>query len=200
MDTENNPTFIQQIAAKISYWVLDTIQTIVMALAVFVVVYLFVFQPNQVKGSSMVPTLHDSEYVLTDKLTYRWLRKPQAGDIVVFQAPENEKFDFIKRVIALSGDTVELRDGVVYVNNQPLAEPYLPLSYQTNGGAFLVNNQRYLVPEGGYVVMGDNRRFSSDSREWGPVPTDHVIGRAWFRYWPPNKIGTIGLDSEARGS
>ncbi len=175
----------------LSYIFLDIIQTVVMALAVFVVVYLFVFQPNQVKGSSMVPTLEDGEYVLTDKLTYRWVRGPERGDIVVFEAPENEKYDFIKRIIGLPGDVITLKDGRVYVNNELLPEEYLPPTTQTASGAFLKNNQPYIIPEGGYIVMGDNRRFSSDSREWGPVPTDHLIGRAWFRYWPPGRIGVI---------
>lgn|SRR3989344_4767643 len=179
------------ILKHISYVFLDIIQTVVMALAVFVVVYLFIFQPNQVKGSSMVPTLEDSEYVLTDKLTYRWVRQPKPGDIVVFEAPENEKYDFIKRIIAIPGDVVTIKDGQVSVNNQPIVEKYLSPLTQTPAGAFLKNNQPYIVRDGGYIVMGDNRRFSSDSREWGPVPTDHLIGRAWFRYWPPAKIGVI---------
>jgi signal peptidase I len=191
------PKFLNQLTAdaifkQISYVFLDIIQTVVMALAVFVVVYLFIFQPNQVKGSSMVPTLEDAEYLLTDKITYRWVRDPIQTDIVVFEAPENEKYDFIKRIIGTPGDVVTLKDGDVYVNNQLLDEHnYLSPLTQTPPGAFLKNNQPYIVPDGGYIVMGDNRRFSSDSREWGPVPADHIIGRAWFRYWPPGRIGLI---------
>lgn len=176
---------------KVSYVFLDLVQTVVMALAVFVVVYLFLFQPNQVKGHSMVPTLEDGEYLLTDKLTYRWVRDPERGDIVVFQAPENEDFDFIKRIIGVPGDQISITNGVVSVNGEQLTEDYLPPLLNTNAGAFLKEGQTYVVPEGGFIVFGDNRRFSSDSREWGPVPEDHLIGRAWFRYWPPAKIGTI---------
>ncbi len=105
VDIDHEPEHENRVSGmlkKIGYFFLDIIQTVVMALAVFVVVYLFVFQPNQVKGSSMVPTLHDGEYLLTDKLTFRWLRQPARGDIVVFRAPENEKFDFIKRIASLS--------------------------------------------------------------------------------------------------
>ncbi len=182
---------------KIGYFFLDIIQTVVMALAVFVVVYLFVFQPNQVKGSSMVPTLHDGEYLLTDKLTFRWLRQPARGDIVVFRAPENEKYDFIKRIIAVSGDSVLLSEGVVSVNSKPVDEYYLPPELRTRAGAFLKNDQQYIVPEGGYLVMGDNRNYSSDSREWGPVPSENIIGRAWFRYWPINKIGLLSHATSA---
>jgi signal peptidase I len=176
---------------KVTYVFLDMVQTVVMALAVFVVVYLFLFQPNQVKGHSMVPTLEDGEYLLTDKLTYRWVRKPEKGDIVVFKAPENEDYDFIKRIIALPGDTLEVRSGVVTVNGEVLDESYLSPLLKTNGGAFLKEGHVYTVPEGGYLVMGDNRKFSSDSREWGPVPEGYLIGRAWFRYWPPTRLGII---------
>jgi signal peptidase I len=182
---------LKEVFKKIGYFFLDIIQTVVMALAVFVVVYLFVFQPNQVKGSSMVGTLHDGEYLLTDKLTYRWMRQPERGDIVVFRAPENEKYDFIKRVIALPGDSVSLTEGKIYVNGNPVNEYYLAPALQTRAGAFLKNDQQYIVPEGGYMVMGDNRSYSSDSREWGPVPRENIIGRAWFRYWPLTKIGLL---------
>lgn len=182
-----NDTFFQ----KVAYMVLDLVQTVVMALAVFVVVYSFLFQPNQVKGHSMDPTLHDGEYLLTDKLTYRWLRDPQPGDIVVFKAPENESQDFIKRIIAMPGDKVEVKNGQVWVNGEVYPEPYLTPLLKTSGGAFLQEGEVYVVPDGAYIVMGDNRKFSYDSREWGPVPADNLRGRAWYRYWPPRRIGTI---------
>lgn len=171
--------------------ILDLVQVVVMSLAIFVVVYIFLFQPNQVRGSSMVPTFENGEYILTDKVTYRWKREPQRGDVIVFRSPENNNYDFIKRVIGIPGDVVKLQNGKVFINNKQLDEDYLPQGLATAGGAFMQENKEYVVPEGGFIAFGDNRNASSDSREWGPVPEENIVGRAWFRYWPPTRIGLI---------
>lgn len=173
---------------KAGAFVFDLIETVVMALAVFVIFYLFLFQPHQVKGSSMFPTFHDGEYILTDKFTYR-LREPKRGEVIIFRAPGHEEYDYIKRIIGLPGDTVMVESGKVNVKNQLLIEEYLPTDFYTSPGSFARASQPISIPEGQYFVMGDNRAHSSDSREWGLVPKANLVGRAWFRYWPPNKIG-----------
>jgi signal peptidase I len=170
---------------------LDFIETIVIALAIFVVVYLFLFQPHEVKGSSMYPNFMDGEYILTDKFSYRF-SLPQRGDIIVFKSPQNKEIDFIKRIIGLPGDLIRISGGFVYVNDVRLSESsYLPSGYLTNGGAFLREGNTVTVPTAGYFVLGDNRNHSSDSREWGFVSSSDIIGKAWFRYWPISQIGGI---------
>lgn len=179
-----------EFAKKIGNFFLDTIETVVIALAIFVVIYLFLVQPHQVKGNSMYPNFFDGEYILTDKISYR-LSLPQRGDVVVFKAPKNHEVDYIKRIIGLPGETVSINNGKVYVNNQLLKEPYLPTDITTSPGSFLYENNKLTVPQREYVVLGDNRSHSSDSREWGTVKKDELIGKAWLRYWPIPKISFV---------
>jgi len=169
---------------------LDIIETIVVALAIFVVVYLFLFQPHQVKGNSMYPNFHDGEYILTDKISYR-LGQPKRGDVIVFKAPRNEEVDYIKRIIGLPGDEIKLENNSMFINTKRLDEGYLPSDFVTLPGSFLSENIPVTVPAGQYFVLGDNRNHSSDSREWGMVKRDEIVGKAFFRYWPINQVGTI---------
>lgn len=181
---------VARIVKKVFSLFYEMIEVFVVSASIFVVIYLFLMQPHQVKGSSMFPTFKDGEYVLTDKVTYR-TRKPIYGDVIVFRAPINENFDFIKRVIGIPGDRVMVSGGKVYVNGNPLPETYLPSEYTTAPGKFLQQGTEYIVPEGSVFAMGDNRDHSSDSRDWGPVPDQNIIGRAFLRYWPANKMGFI---------
>lgn len=185
------PTSSEKIMAFLTAMFLDLIQVVVMSLAIFVLVYMFIFQPNMVKGRSMEPTFLNGEYLLTDKLTYSLMRKPARGDIVVFRSPENNDIDFIKRIIALPGDDIQVKSGQVFVNGEQLPQKYLADGTTTLPGAFLKESTTYEVPPGGFVVFGDNRNHSSDSREWGPVPEDNIIGRVWFRYWPLTRMGIV---------
>ena len=134
----------------------------------------------RVEGDSMQPNLHPEQYVLVDKVSYR-LGQPRRGDIVVFQYPLATERDFIKRVVGLPGETVTVSGGAVSINGQPLNEPYIaaPPAY---------NNTWTLSPDQ-YFVLGDNRAMSCDSRRWGIVPRDNIIGRAELTYWPPTRIG-----------
>jgi len=171
-------------------FILDMIETLVMALAVFVIVYLFLFQPHQVRGSSMYPNFHDGEYILTDKISYR-LGEPKRGDVVVFRAPRNEEYDYIKRIVGLPGDTIRIDGGRIFLNNSLINEAYLPKDHITSAGGFIKAGQIATVPKEQYFVLGDNRNHSSDSREWGFVPKENIIGKAWLRYWPPERFGKI---------
>lgn len=169
----------------------DFIETIVTSLVIFVLIYIFLFQPHQVKGSSMEPNFHDKEYLLTNKITYR-INPPQRGDVVIFKAPVNKNYDYIKRVIALPGEKISLKEGKIYINDQVLDEAkYLPESLYTPSGNFLKDNTELTVPENQYFVMGDNRPYSSDSREWGYIGKNSIVGKAWVRYWPPAVAGLI---------
>jgi len=176
--------------------VYEFIEAFVISASVFVVVYLFLMQPHQVKGASMYPTFKDKEYLLTDKITYQ-RGLPKYGDVIVFKAPVNENFDFIKRVIALPGQTVMIKNGNVYIDGQVLDEYYLSDDVTTNPGQFLLEGESYTVQPGEVIAFGDNRGHSSDSRDWGPVPEQNIVGRVFFRYWPSNVVGVISNQTKA---
>jgi len=177
-------------ARKFFHVVYEFVEAFVISASVFVVVYLFLMQPHQVKGSSMFPTFKDSEYLLTDKITYK-RSEPKFGDVIVFKAPTNENFDFIKRVIALPGQTVMIKDGKVFIDGKQLKENYLSNSVITNAGQFLLEGESYTVQTGEVMAFGDNREHSSDSRDWGPVPDQNIVGRVFFRYYPFNTVGVV---------
>jgi signal peptidase I len=176
--------------AKIGAFFLDIVETIVMSLAIFLMVYLFIAQPHQVKGMSMYPNFYDGDYILTDKISYRF-NPPMRGDVIVFEAPKSAGDEFIKRIIGLPGDQIEIRSERVYVNGQLEPDNFLPTDFVTRPGAFVPENQPLVVPPEDYFVLGDNRDHSSDSREWGFVPRQNITGKAFFRYWPPSKMGKI---------
>ncbi len=171
-------------------FVMDILETIVFVGSLFIVIYLFILQPNQVKGASMEPTFISGDYILTSKVTYKF-RKPQRGDVIVFKAPKNPDIDYIKRIIGLPGDVVLIRDGDVYINGQLIPDNYTSDKTNTWDNGAIAENQPLQVPSGDIFVMGDNRPRSSDSREFGPVPEDTIIGQVFFRYYPPNKTGPI---------
>lgn len=171
------------------FW--EFFETIIVSLAIFLVLYMFVFQPHQVNGLSMYPTLQDKEYLLTNKFIYRF-NLPSFGDIIVFQAPNHEEYDYIKRIIGLPGDKIKLTDGNFLVNGAMLDEStYLSSDVYTGGENFLKEGQEVVVPADNYFVAGDNRSNSSDSRNFGFVPKKNIVGRAWISYWPLNRIGII---------
>ncbi len=180
----------------------ELVQTIVLTLAIFLGVR-SVVQNFRVEGASMEPTLETGQYLLISKVSYFHIEGtplanflptshegstdylfsgPQRGDIVVFRAPTQPDKDFIKRVIGLPGDTVLVKNGVVYVNGQALDEPYIhyPATY-----TYPFDGQPKQVPDGYYFVLGDNRPNSSDSHLGWNVPVDYLVGRAWISYWPP---------------
>src|SRR3989344_1086116 len=123
-NSHTKPNIIILLIRGITTFILDFLETIVVALSIFVVVYLFLVQPHEVKGSSMEPNFHNNEYILTDKISYR-LHEPQRGDVVIFKSPKNQEVDYIKRVIGLSGERVKVTGGSVYINGVKLDEPYL---------------------------------------------------------------------------
>lgn len=175
---------------KIYTVLIDLVETLVIAGAVFVVIYAFLFRPFQVNGKSMYPTYDTGEYVLTNLITLR-LSSLKRGDVIVFKAPPNQEKDYIKRVIGIPGDSIMIKNEGVYVNDQKLEEPYLASDVRTYGGSFLADGQKITVPADNYFVMGDNRTQSSDSREWGYVPKEKLIGKSMVVYWPPQRFRII---------
>lgn len=169
---------------------LDFLETIVVSLAIFAVVYIFLFQPHQVDGRSMEPNFHNSEYILTDKLSYR-IHPPKRGDVVVFHSPQDERVDFIKRIIGVPGDTLMLKGGYLYLNGTKLDENYINDPGKVLPGRYFREGEVIEVAPDQYIVMGDNRLHSSDSREWGPVNESGIVGRAFFRYWPVTEFGLV---------
>lgn len=184
------PGFIQIMTKRVVNFFLDFMETIVVALSIFVVFYLFLAQPHEIKGSSMEPTFQNNEYVLTDKISYRFI-DPNRGDVIVFKAPRNPDVDFIKRIIALPGEKVKIENGHVLINENLLSEPYLTSLTTLYPGSFIEEGTEIVVPDREFFVMGDNRAHSSDSREFGTVKRNLIIGRAFIRYWPINKFGVV---------
>jgi signal peptidase I len=175
---------------------LEIVETLVLTLVIFFVIQTFVAQPYQVKQQSMERTLEPGQYVLVDKLTPR-IDPYKRGDIVVFKPPPDwvqpDNTPFIKRVIGVGGDTVEVRDdGKVYVNDIAISEPYL---YAADGVPQPTDADpdlnSWTIPPGELFLMGDHRDNSADSRAFGSVPVDNVIGRAWLRYWPIDTFGIL---------
>jgi len=160
----------------------EIVETLVLTAVIFLGVRVLV-QNYKVEGFSMEPTLDDGQYLLINKVGLHF-HQPQRGDIIVFEYPLDTSKSFVKRVIGVPGDTVEVRDRQTIVDGKTLKEPYI--SAPENGFY-----PRTVVPPGDYFVMGDNRNNSSDSRAWGMLPANEVIGMAWVSYWPPSHWGTV---------
>jgi signal peptidase I len=171
---------------------LEIVETLVLTLIIFFVIQTFVAQPYQIRQQSMETTLEPDQYVLVDKLTPRF-DTYKHGDIVVFAPPAQwigdsaDRTPYIKRVIGVGGDEVEIHDGKVFLNGTELIEPYV---FQEDGRPQETEDplleEKWVVPDGELFLMGDHRKSSADSRVFGTVETAHVIGRAWLRYWPIN--------------
>jgi len=162
----------------------EILETGLMTVVVFAFLITFVIQGFRVFGSCMEPNLRTGERLIGNKFVYRF-GDPGRGDVVVFRFPPEPKKVFIKRIVALPGETVEIRQGTVFVNGEALAEPYVRKAAH---GDF--PPQR--VPEGNVFVLGDNRDVSNDSRFWGDLPVKNIQAKAWLRYWPVARMSVFG--------
>lgn len=158
----------------------EIIKVVVIALAIVLPIRTFLFQPFLVKGQSMEPNFHNGDYLIVDQISYR-LREPKRGEVIIFKYPKNPSQKYIKRIIGLPGESVEIKDGKVFISGVELKESeYLEGSVNTEernyGSIHLRDNE--------YFVMGDNRPLSSDSRIWGVLPKNYIIGRVFIRAWP----------------
>jgi signal peptidase I len=163
---------------------IEWVQTISIALIVAFLVRQFLFQPYRVQMGSMLPTLHENNYIIVNKLIFRY-KSPNRGDVVVFRPPNNAGVFYIKRVIGLPGETIEVKEGNVFVNNELIKETYLTID---TPGIF---GPRKLL-KGEYFVMGDHRNNSLDSREFGPITFSEMSGKAVFVFWPIKDIKVLG--------
>ncbi len=165
------------------YWMRDLAFSILIA----VVLIVFIYQPVKVEGTSMMPALTDQERIFINKFTYRFgIGNIQRGDMVVFWFPLDATKSYIKRVIGVPGDSVEIDKGIVFVNGQPLNEDYVPEEYRDHQSHPLER-----IPADQYFVLGDHRSSSNDSRAWGMVPRANIYGKAVFVYWPLDKMGRV---------
>lgn len=181
------PSFLK----RVLYLAREILETIVPAILIALLINLFLAQATRVYGQSMEPNLHTDQRLIVEKLSYnRYMRQylnldgPKHGDVVVIRLKSQGNELLIKRVIGMPGDVIEIHDGQVFVNNIPLNEPYLATMTPGYYGPIT-------VPPLHIFVLGDNRNFSNDSRNFGTVPLKDVVGRAWFSYWPPDQIGFV---------
>jgi signal peptidase I len=192
-DDKDIQVYRPESASRDSLWVEARLllRDLVFALMVAALVVVFIVQPVKVEGTSMLPRLHDGERIFVNKLIYYdeygWAPKIERGDIVVFWFPDDPSKSYIKRVVGLPGETVEVREGKVLINGSELDEEYLDprANLSTRSQAPVPVRLNY------YFVMGDNRDNSSDSRSWGLVPKKYIYGKALLRYWPPSAASVI---------
>lgn len=168
--------------------VLEILQSLAIAGAIALIFRTFIAEPHNVEGYSMVPNFHHGDLIITSKITTHF-NKLARGEVVIFKPP-NSKDALIKRVIGLPGETIKIANNKVYINHQPLSEGYLPENIQTYPGSFLKEDMEFTVPENQYIVLGDNRPNSKDSRDLGvgPITKDNIVGQALIRIWPIDKV------------
>jgi signal peptidase I len=161
----------------------EVAETVIPAIIIALIINLFLAQATQVLGQSMEPNLHTAQRVVVEKVTYRLFHGPRRGDIVVIDLPDQSEM-LIKRVLGLPGETIEVRNGQIYIEGQLLDEPW---TVRPGGSSYGPQT----IPPLRVFVLGDNRGASNDSRNFGPVPIDDIVGHAWFSYWPVEYIGFV---------
>jgi len=169
---------------KVVRFLREVLETILPAILIALLINVFVGQATRVEGQSMEPNLHTDQRLVVEKVSYRF-HGPQRFDIVVLRLPSQDDELLIKRVVGLPGETVEIRDGEVYINGKMLDEPFLDV--ETRPG----RQSTIIVPPLHVYVMGDNRNHSNDSRSFGPIPIENIVGRAWISYWPLENVGLV---------
>ncbi|MBU1124976.1 MAG: signal peptidase I [Candidatus Omnitrophica bacterium] len=177
-------------------------ESIFTAFILAMVIRAFIVQAFKIPTGSMRPTLMEGDLILVNKFIYgakvpwsNWrlpaFAKLKRGDVIVFIYPEDKKKDFIKRLVGLPGETLEIKNGNVYINNEPITDPLLGGRYYYNRGDFALQDQKIIIPENSYFVLGDNSASSKDSRYWGFVPYGNVLGKAMVIYWPVFRMRLI---------
>jgi len=180
----------------------EWVESIVVAFILAMVIRTFVVQAFKIPTGSMRTTLLEGDLILVNKFIYGAkipltglslpaLRQPKRGDVIVFISPESPKKDFIKRLVALPGETAEIKSGTVYINDKPLTDSVFNQRYYYNRGEFGEESKKIKIPENSFFVLGDNSASSQDSRYWGFVPRKNILGEALVIYWPPQRIRII---------
>ncbi len=191
------PKLSQNPATKASFWsnLWEWIKVIAIALLISLPIRFFIAEPFVVNGASMDPTFATGQFLIVDRLSYRF-NEPKRGDVIVFRYPNNPSTYYIKRIIGLPGETVNIRDGIVSIDFPSTITPVLSATSTTVYEPYVTSNHtssdtlRAKLSSTEYFVMGDNRRESSDSRAWGPLPEDYIIGRPALRLYPITKLST----------
>ena len=178
--------FLAKVKAAASY-ILELVHVVVISLAIIIPIRYFLIQPFYVKCASMEPSFYDHEYLIIDEISYRF-REPQRGDVVVFKYPNDPSQYFIKRIIGMPGETVEIKDGRVRVYKEEGSIGYYLNESQYLSGAETYADRKFNIGENEYFILGDNRTSSMDSRIFGPVHEKLIVGRVWLRGWPITKF------------
>lgn len=175
MRETNNPE-----PSKLKSALREVAWTIIFALIILAIIT-FTTDMYRVYQTCMVPNIEPGDRLIVSEMSYR-LHDPERGDIITLHPPQDPTITYIKRIVGLPGETIEIRDGVTCINGTPLEEPYLkePMTQPF---------EAVTIPPGHYFVMGDNRDVAADSRVWGTLPRENIIGKAWLRYWPPGRLG-----------
>jgi len=180
---------IVSILGSIGSFIYSFVETVVIALVIAVVLYLFLMTPHEVLGNSMHPTYKNGEYLMANKVLYRF-SEPRRGDVIIFKYSETQ--DFIKRIIGVPGDSLTIKDGKILINGNQLDEgAYLADTVYTNGGATVAEGQTITIGENEYFVCGDNRPHSSDSRTFGSISKDRIKAKAWIVYLPLSEFRIV---------
>lgn len=161
----------------------DILEAVILAIILAAVIRIWLLEPFYIPSPSMEPTLYPRDRIIVNKVIYKF-HPLQRGDVIVFKYPLDPRRDFVKRVVAFEGETIEIRNNYVYINGRRLEEPYIPR-------VMVSDFEPVRVPQGHVFVMGDNRNNSDDSRVWGPLNKKYLVGKTVFIYWPPNRIGGI---------
>lgn len=180
----------------------EWIDSLIVAFILAMIIRIFIVEPFKIPTGSMRPTLLEGDIILVNKFIYGpripflnlrlpGLRRPGRGEVIVFIYPDDPKKNFIKRLVGCPGESVEIKNGTLYVDEKPLLEPEFNQRYYYNKGSYGQENEKIIVPENSYFVLGDNSASSQDSRYWGFVPEKNILGKAMLIYWPPKRIRTI---------
>ncbi|MDP2921668.1 MAG: signal peptidase I [Candidatus Omnitrophota bacterium] len=176
---------------KMRYLVKEWVEPIIIAVILALIIRTFVVQAFKIPTGSMRMTLVEGDRILVNKFIYRF-KQPERGDVIVFISPEDKKKDFIKRLVGLPGETIQISNGAILINNNPIEkDSKLSQWHYYNRGDFGVEGENVTIPKDAYFVLGDNSVSSRDSRYWGFMPKKYLLGKAMLIYWPPNRIRII---------
>ena len=176
---------------KLRYFIKEWVEPVIIAVILALIIRTFIVQAFKIPTGSMRPTLVEGDRILVNKFIYKF-KEPERGDIIVFVSPEDKKKDFIKRLVGLPGEEVEIAHGSILINDKVVqADSVMRERYYYNAGSFGQEDKSIAIPESAYYVLGDNSISSRDSRYWGFLPKKYLIGKAFLIYWPPTRIRLI---------
>ncbi|XOU93984.1 MAG: signal peptidase I [Candidatus Kerfeldbacteria bacterium] len=187
---DNQNDDIPSFAKSPKGFIIELVKIVLIALVVIIPIRYFLFQPFYVRGASMEPNYYDNEYLIVDEITYRFT-DPERGDVVVVKVPEKKSDYLIKRIIGLPGETVEIKDGDIIIHNNENINGFLLSESYLKDGMITSGYKKEEIGEEEYYLMGDNRPVSLDSRSFGPLNGDNIIGRAWLRVWPFDQFSSF---------